>query len=70
MKIHYITVDCGDGSTSVRWYKDEHVEWLEEALNSDDYCEDLYGNEGSYHTVTLPDDLDLSTTGIYFSKPY
>lgn len=69
MKIHYITVDHGDGSTGVRWFKDEHVQWLKEALDNDDHLEELYGNEGIYHTITLPDDLDLSTTGIYFFNP-
>lgn len=63
MKIYYVTCDYGDGSNGVRWFKQGDEERLEALLAKDEY----WGNEGSYHIVTLPDDIDLSSTGIRFS---
>jgi hypothetical protein len=69
MKIHYVVTDCGDGSSAVLWFKDEDVKALEDMLIDEQY-EHLYQNEGCYETITLPDDVDLSKTGIRFTKPY
>ena len=69
MKIHYIIEDCGDGSATVRWYRDEDVEALQAMLDNDanyEYCQ----NEGDYRTLTLPWDTDLTKLGISFSKPH
>lgn len=67
MKLYYITVDHGDGSTGVRWFKNyEKVSKLVDE-DDEDYDEAYYGNEGSVRSITLPDDFDTSTLGIRFS---
>ena len=64
MKIYYIFSDNGDGSVSASWYKNRLA--AEVALEDDDECERYGCNEGQVSSITLPDDLDLKTTGIYF----
>lgn len=66
MKIYYITEDNGDGSSSVLWYKTKAA--VQAALDDEEQEEWRYGNEGHAGEITLPDDLDLSTTGIYFEE--
>lgn len=65
--VYGLTVDHGDGSTGMRWFKDKAR--VDEILHDDSNYEEYYGNEGSpAMTLTFPDDLDLAACGFYFSK--
>ena len=62
MKIAYIVSDGGDGSSSVRWFK--NVAKAQAAVNNDKNSDSLCGNEGCISTLTLPDNIDLDSIGI------
>lgn len=64
MKIHYVTSDCGDGSNTVHWYRTTKL--VKAHLADESQMEELYGNEGEYRSLTLPDGFDLSTLGVRF----
>ena len=63
-----LTVDSGDGSSHIQWFRDEAV--AQRLLDSDDGVDlEMYGaNEGCFSEVlTFPDDLDLEACGFRFS---
>lgn len=62
-KVFGVVYDQGDGSATIRWFRDEAtVTKLVE--NEQEY----YMNEGEVaYTLTFPDDLDLRTCGFTFS---
>jgi len=62
VQIAYIISDSGDGSASVRWFK--NVEKAQAVVDNDDNCEQFGFNEGRIKVLNLPDDLDLDTIGI------
>jgi len=64
--VYGIMVDLGDGSATIRWYRNTPKENLIEKMDEDP---DLYWmNEGSIsQTLTFPADLDLSTIGFHFN---
>lgn len=56
--IYGLICDGGDGSSSMRWYRNR--EMVQSLLDDDDY----YANEGSPAvTLTFPADLDLKACG-------
>lgn len=65
--VYGLTADCGDGSSSIRWFKDVSI--VQMLLDDDgEHHETYYGNEGSPNTILrFPDDLDLDTVGFRFS---
>lgn len=68
--IYGLTVDHGDGSNGIRWFKDKaRVNEILNISSEGDGYEEYYGNEGSPAvTLAFPDDLDLDQCGFYFSK--
>jgi hypothetical protein len=63
-----LSVDYGDGSSGIRWFRDEAlVERLLDYDSSGDN-EQYYGNEGTpSEKLTFPDGLDLEACGFHFS---
>lgn len=45
MQVAIVIADCGDGSASLRWFKD--VELAEEVAYHDHFCEELSISEGA-----------------------
>jgi len=65
--IYGIIADYGDGSSGMRWFKDEAT--VDELLNGSSEHEEYWANEGSpAETLTFPDDLDLEACGFSFSE--
>lgn len=62
-KILMFNVDCGDGSSLTRFLIDGPDVAARLMALMDDEPETYAASEG-YTTLTFPDDLDLSTTGI------
>jgi hypothetical protein len=63
-----LTVDGGDGSSHIQWFRDEAV--VRRLLDSDDGVDlEMYGANEGYpsETLTFPDDLDLEACGFRFS---
>ena len=60
-KLYYLICDGGDGSASVRWFKDRDVA---QELSWQD--ENFYQNEGEVGELTLPDEVDLDSIGASF----
>jgi hypothetical protein len=64
-KVYGLSVDNGDGSSSIHWYQNTSLQELLEKIDSDP--ESYWGNEGSpTQTLKFPDDLDLKACGFYF----
>ena len=65
-KVYGLTVDGGDGSTSIRWFRDkEKVDYILD--NEDGDFEQYYGNEGSPAVeLTFPGTLVLTDCGFRF----
>lgn len=62
MKIAYVVSDNGDGSASVRWFK--NAAKAQAVVDNDLNCDQFGQNEGSINTLTLPDDFDLDSLGL------
>lgn len=63
--VYGLTVDHGDGSSGIRWFKNRHI--VESILEDDEYIEEYYGNEGTPSIVlTFPASLDLKACGFRF----
>lgn len=68
MKIYGLISDNGDGSNSIRWFKNSDIV---NAILENDALELWYGNEGSpAETLIFPDDFDFSAAGFCFSDEY
>ena len=64
MRVYGLICDCGDGSSSLRWFLDEEL--VEVILETDD---DYYANEGSpATTLTLPEGVTPELIGITISS--
>lgn len=62
MKLYYYTRDNGDGSASVKWCKEEHLQSLLDLFEDDP---ETYGaNEGEPSYMTLPDGFDIESLGL------
>lgn len=62
-----LTVDGGDGSSHIQWFRDEKV--VERLLTSDKGIDlEMYGANEGYpsEVLTFPDDLDLEKCGFKF----
>lgn len=62
IQIAYIISDCGDGSASVRWFKD--VNKARAVVHNDVNCDSFGINEGQIGILTLPDNTDIDAIGI------
>jgi hypothetical protein len=66
--IYGLINDCGDGSSSIHWYRNKEA--VDAVLDEDspDWDESYNQNEGTpAETLTFPDDLDLAAAGFYFT---
>lgn len=54
MRIALLIADCGDGSNTIRWFKD--VRLAERLCSGSDALEEFYSNEGSPTYIEVPDD--------------
>lgn len=67
--IYGLSSDLGDGSGSIRWFRDKDI--VDMLLNDDSYCEEYWANEGSPNSVlTFPATLDLEKCGFRFADSY
>lgn len=63
--IYGLIADCGDGSSSMRWYRTEAE--VEHMLDEDNRHEEMWANEGcAAETLTFPAELDLEACGFSF----
>ena len=64
-KVFGIMRDCGDGYSTIDWFRDE--EKALRLVEDDRYCVD-YGVSGGEiaETLTFPDDLNLEACGFMF----
>lgn len=67
MRLYYVVCDCGDGSSTVHWYKDEAFLYARISEDHDLYDESYYSNEGQARFITVPDDFDVDSLGVRFS---
>lgn len=63
--VYGIMRDQGDGSAVILWFQNGAL--ARHLVESDDYCESFWANEGCIsETFTFPADLDLKTCGFSF----
>lgn len=66
-KVFGLISDSGDGSSSLRWFKDQAL--VDRLLEDDGFCEVFYANEGCpAETLVFPDDFDLDSVGFVFDS--
>ena len=64
-KIYGLTVDHGDGSAGIVWFKNKEL--VDRILDDELFIDEYYGNEGTpAEELEFPDGLDLEACGFRF----
>lgn len=68
MKLYYLVDDCGDGSATVRWYK--NYDTAQQALNDSEDGDGIMScmNDGGPRSINLPDGFDIDMLGPRINK--
>jgi hypothetical protein len=65
MKVFLVIADCGDGSSSINWFKDTTLEQLYE-LEKEDPERWSSGDGLQYQELNFPDNFDFEALGVKY----